>query len=76
LDSAAGDANGRAATREGAAAASVAAPSTTVPNIFNTTATNGASVTRYVGYFVSNANGASAVNGAMSSRLIYEITIP
>jgi hypothetical protein len=30
----------------------------------------------YVGYFVSSANGASAVNGAMSSRVIYEITIP
>jgi hypothetical protein len=76
LDGAAGDANGRAATREGAAAASVVAPSAVVPNIFTSAATNGVSVTRYVGYFVSNANGAGAVNGAMSSRLIYEITIP
>jgi len=76
LDGTAGDANGRAATREGAAAASVVAPSTTVPNIFTSSAANGTAVTRYVGYFVSNANGASAVNGAMSSRLIYEITIP
>jgi len=54
----------------------VAAPSAVVPNIFTSTATNGTALTRYVGYFVSNANGASAVNGAMSSRLIYEITIP
>jgi len=76
LDGTAGDANGRSATREGAAAASVVAPSSVVPNIFTTTATNGVSVTRYVGYFVSNANGGSAVNGAMSSRLVYEITIP
>jgi hypothetical protein len=76
LDSAAGDAQGRAATREGAAAASVVAPSSVVPNIFTNTATNGTAVTRYVGYFVSNANGASAVTGAMSSRLVYEITIP
>jgi hypothetical protein len=76
LDSSAGDAQGRAATREGAAAASVVAPSAVVPNIFTSTATNGTAVTRYVGYFISNANGASAVSGAMSSRLIYEITIP
>lgn len=76
LDAAAGDANGRAATREGAAAGSVAVVSTVVPNIFTSAATNGTAVTRYVGYFVSNANGAGAVNGAMSSRLVYEITIP
>jgi hypothetical protein len=76
LDGSAGDANGRAATREGAAAASVVAPSSVVPNIFTSTAVNGTAVTRYVGYFVSNANGASAVVGAMSSRLVYEITIP
>jgi len=76
LDGTAGDANGRAATREGAAAASVVAPSAVVPNIFTSTATNGTAVTRYVGYFISNANGGAAVNGAMSSRIIYEITIP
>ena len=76
LDGTAGDANGRAATREGAAAASVVAPSAVVPNIFTSTATNGTAVTRYVGYFISNANGGAAVNGAMSSRIVYEITIP
>ena len=76
LDGTAGDAQGRAATREGAAAASVGVVSTVSPNIFTTTASNNTAVTRYVGYFVSNANGAGAVTGAMSSRLIYEITIP
>ena len=76
LDGAAGDAQGRAATREGASAAGVVAPSAVVANIFTNAASNGTAVTRYVGYFVSNANGAGAVVGAMSSRLIYEITIP
>jgi len=76
LDGAAGDAQGRTATREGAAAGSVAVVSTVVPNVFTNAATNGTAVTRYVGYFVSNANGAGAVVGAMNSRLVYEITIP
>ena len=76
LDGTAGNAAGRTATREGAAAASVSAPSTTVPNIFTSAASSGTSITRFVGVFVSNANGASAVSGALSSRLIYEITIP
>jgi len=76
MDGVAGNAIGRTATREGAAAATVAAPSTTVPNIFTNAAVNGTAVTRYVGYFVSNVNGVGAVNGAMSSRLVYEITIP
>lgn len=76
LDGAAGNAAGRAATREGAAAASVSAPSTVVPDVFTSAASNGTPITRYVGVFVSNANGASAVNGSISSRLIYEITIP
>ena len=76
LDAAAGDAQGRTATREGAAAGSVAVVSTVVPNIFTSAAVNGTAVTRYVGYFVSNANGGAAVTGAMNSRLVYEITIP
>ncbi len=76
LDGVAGNANGRAGTREGAAAASVAVVSTTVPLVFTNAAVNGTAVTRYVGYFVSNVNGVGAVNGAMSSRLVYEITIP
>ena len=76
MDAVAGDAQGRTATREGAAAGSVAVVSTVVPNIFTNAATNGTALTRYVGYFVSNANGGDAVTGAMSSRLVYEITIP
>jgi hypothetical protein len=76
LDGTAGNAAGRTATREGAAAASVVAPSTTVPNIFTSAASNGTAITRYVGVFVSNVNGAGAVNGALSSRLIYQITVP
>ena len=76
LDATAGNAAGRAATREGATAASVSAPSTTIPNIFTTAASNGTPITRFVGVFVSNANGAAAVNGAISSTVIYEITIP
>lgn len=76
LDGTAGNAAGRSATREGAAAGSVAAPSTTVPNIFTSSASNGTAITRYVGVFVSNANGGSAVNGSLSSRLIYQITVP
>jgi hypothetical protein len=76
LDGTAGNAAGRSATREGAAAASVVAPSTTVPNIFTSAASNGTAITRYVGVFVSNVNGAGAVNGALSSRLIYQITVP
>jgi len=76
MDAAAGNAMGRTATREGAAAATVIAPSTVVPNIFTTTATHNVAVTRYVGLFVSNANGAGAVSGALSSRLVYQITVP
>lgn len=76
LDGTAGNAAGRSATREGAAAASVVAPSTTVPNIFTSAASNGTAITRYVGVFVSNVNGAGAVNGSLSSRLIYQITVP
>ena len=76
LDGAAGNAMGRTATREGAAAATVIAPSTVVPASITTTATSGTAVTRYVGYFISNANGGAAVNGVLNSRLVYEITIP
>jgi hypothetical protein len=52
------------------------APSSVVPNIFTSSASNGSAITRYVGVFVSNVNGGSAVNGSLSSRLIYQITVP
>jgi len=41
-----------------------------------TSATTGASVTRYLGMWVSNANGASAFTGADSATLTYTLTVP
>ena len=76
MDPASGNAMGRAATREGAAAGTTAAPSTVLPTIFTTTATNKTAITRYVGVFISDANGAGAVSGALSSRLVYQVTVP
>lgn len=76
MDGTSGNAAGRTATREGASAAAVAAPSTVLANIFTSTASNNTAITRYVGYFISNANGAGAVNGAISSRLVYQVTVP
>lgn len=76
LDGTGGNDAGRAATREGGAATSVTAPSASVPNIFTSGVTSGTSVTRYVGVFVSNANGTGAVAGSLQSRLIYQVTIP
>lgn len=76
LDSTAGNAMGRDGAREGGTAAAVAVPSALIPNIFKTDAVSGTSFTRYAGVFVSNANGVGAVNGAMSSRLVYQITVP
>jgi hypothetical protein len=73
MDATSGNALGRAATREGAAAASVAAVSTVLPNAFTTNAANKAAITRYVGVFVSDVNGAGAVTGALQSRLIYQV---
>jgi hypothetical protein len=75
LDGTAGNAAGRSATREGAAAGTVVAPSTTVPNIFTSSASNGTAITRYVGVFVSNANGASSVRGSLTARLIYRVYV-
>lgn len=75
LDATAGTALGRAAAREGAAANTVSAPSTTA-TVFTTTAPSGTNITRYVGLFVSNANGASKVTGSLASRIIYQVTVP
>ena len=72
----AGNASGRGAAREGASATTTVAPSTTLANIFTTAASSGTAVTRYVGVFVSNANGASAVSGALTAQLIYQVTVP
>jgi hypothetical protein len=75
LDATSGNALGRAATREGASAATVAAPNSTA-TVFNATAASGAPLTRFVGMFISNANGAGAVTGSLTSRLVYQVTVP
>jgi hypothetical protein len=41
-----------------------------------TSATTGTSVTRYLGLWVSNANGASAFTGADNATLTYSLTVP
>jgi len=41
-----------------------------------TTAGSGSSLTRYLGLFVSNANGAGAFTGADSGTLTYTLTVP
>ena len=78
LDATAGNAAGQAAVREGASAASVASlptsSATAIP--ITTTAINAVSVTRYVGLFVSNANGPSSVSGPLTARIVYQISIP
>ena len=75
LDPIAGNSTGRTAAREGATAATLIAPSTVTPLVLATNATNNAPITRYVGIFVSNTNGASAVSGVLSARLIYRVYV-
>lgn len=76
LDPIAGDTAGRTAAREGATSGTLIAPSTITPLVFTTTAADSVSITRYVGIFVSNANGALAVRGTLTARLIYRIFEP
>jgi hypothetical protein len=75
LDPTAGTAAGRAAAREGSGANSVVNPSSTA-TVFTSSAASGTTLTRYVGVFVSNANGAGAVSGSLASRLIYQVVVP
>ncbi len=75
LDPIAGNATGRTAAREGATAATLIAPSTITPLILATNATNNAPITRHVGIFVSNANGAGSVSGLLNARLIYRVYV-
>jgi hypothetical protein len=72
-DGAAGNALGNAAVREGAAAASVAALTTTAAEAINGVVT-GTDYDRYIGFFVSNVNGASAVEGVLETTIVYTIT--
>ncbi len=74
LDFTAGNLRGQLATREGASTAAMA--SVLAPATITTAATNGTPITRYVGLFISNANGPFAVTGPLSSRLIYQVTVP
>jgi hypothetical protein len=76
LDPIAGNAAGRTAAREGATAATLIAPSTATALVFATNATNNAPITRYVGIFVSNKNGAGSVRGLLTARLIYRVYVP
>ena len=64
------------AAREGSSAASVVSvPTTLASSVIISTATGTTvTITRYVGIFVSNANGASSVTGALSPRFIYKFT--
>ena len=64
------------AAREGSAAASVVSvPTTLASSIIISTATGTTvTITRYVGIFVSNANGAGRVIDALSPMFIYKLT--
>lgn len=46
------------------------------PTILTNNAASKADITRYLGLFVSNANGASAFTGADSASLIFTLTVP
>lgn len=50
--------------------------SATTPTQITTTASNRAPVTRYLGLFVSNINGASAFTGTDTARLTFTLTVP
>lgn len=76
LDAAQGTGTGRDAVREGSSPASVSIVNATPSKTITTTAANGVPITRYVGLFVSNANGAGGVSGAMTARVVYQISIP
>jgi hypothetical protein len=67
-----GNALGDDAVREGATS-SVSAVTGTATNV-TSSATSTTPITRYVGFFVSNANGSGYVEGALSSTLVYTIT--
>jgi hypothetical protein len=76
LDAAQGTNAGRNAVREGSLPGSTTPVSVSPPKTITTTASNGVAITRYIALFVSNANGASRVSGAMTARVIYQISIP
>jgi hypothetical protein len=70
-------ANSQSAAREGSAAGSVASVPTTSgsANTVSATASTATAITRYVGVFVSNVNGGSAVTGSLAPKFIYSVTV-
>lgn len=46
------------------------------PTTITTTATSSSTITRYLGLFVSNQNGASAFTGSDNATLTYQLTAP
>lgn len=71
-EAASGNALGNTAVREGADAASVSAITTT-PAAVIAAASTGVDYSRTVGFFVSNVNGASAVEGDLLATVVYTI---
>jgi hypothetical protein len=68
-----GNSLGDDAVREGAAANSVDTVDGTAVEV-TATATTTTPITRYVGFFVSKANGTGYVSGSLASTLVYTIT--
>ena len=46
------------------------------PTVFTTSAASATAITRYLGLFTSNVNGASAFTGADTATLTYTLTVP
>lgn len=73
-------ANSQSAAREGSAAGSVVSvptssgSATTIRTVSNQNISN-QTLTRFVGLFISNANGASRVTGTLAPKLIYQVTV-
>lgn len=63
------------AARQGSAPGSVIAVPSTLASatLITSSPVNGASITRYVGIFVSNANGAGRVTGSLAPRFIFQL---
>lgn len=75
-DGGAGNAVGQEATREGDDGDSLVTVSVLDTTLVTATAQSGVPITRYVGLFISNTNGANAVIGNLESRLIYQVLVP
>ncbi|HEY0347104.1 MAG TPA: hypothetical protein VGC60_03010 [Pyrinomonadaceae bacterium] len=72
-------AKSQAAAREGSAAGSVVSVPTTLASATTIRTVSGnisnQTLTRFVGLFVSNANGAGNVTGALAPKIIYVVTV-